>query len=66
MTTEGGKPKKAAAAAAIATYTGYCMKCKAKKTMHNGEEFMEKSRRVAKGTCPECKTKMFAFLPKKV
>ncbi|MBL7156337.1 MAG: hypothetical protein ISS87_01940 [Candidatus Pacebacteria bacterium] len=48
----------------------YCVKCKAKREMKSEEEVVIKGkggtkRRAAKGTCPECGTKMFKFLPNK-
>jgi RNase P subunit RPR2 len=42
----------------------YCMKCKTTRKMKDAQEVtMENGRRAAKGTCPECGTKMTKFLP---
>lgn len=45
-------------------FEGYCVKCRKKQAIKNG--FVEKTakgRRMAKGTCPECGTKVNRFLP---
>ena len=47
---------------------GYCVKCKAKRTMSNEEktEIRKKgggTRPAMKGTCPVCGTGMFKILP---
>jgi len=43
----------------------YCLKCK-KKVDAEGEEVKMKNGRPAfKGICPNCKTKVFKFLPSK-
>ena len=45
---------------------GYCVKCRAKKVMKDAKEVtMKNGRLAAKGTCPDCGTVMFRFLPKK-
>jgi RNase P subunit RPR2 len=44
----------------------YCVKCRGKKVMKDAKEVtMRNSRLAAKGTCPDCGTQMFKFLPKK-
>ncbi len=44
-------------------YEAYCVKCKAKREMNEGKIVTnEKGRRMAKGVCPECGTKMTKFL----
>jgi len=44
-------------------YEAYCVKCKAKREMKEGKIVTnEKGRRMAKGICPECGTKMTKFL----
>ena len=44
---------------------GYCVKCRANKVMKDAMEVpMSGGRRAAKGTCPDCGTGMFKFLPK--
>ncbi len=45
---------------------GYCVKCREKREIQ-GEQVVttEKGRRMAKGTCPKCGTKMTRFLPSK-
>lgn len=48
---------------------GYCVRCKAKTTIKDPEEVEMKTkrgaRRMIKGTCPNCGTKMCRFLGKK-
>jgi hypothetical protein len=47
----------------MAEYEAYCVKCKAKRIMQNAQVTTNaKGRRLAKGTCPECGTKMNLFL----
>lgn len=47
-------------------FEGYCVKCRKKQMVSNGrEEVSAKGRRMAKGTCPECGTKVTRFLPGK-
>lgn len=44
-------------------HEAYCMKCKTKRTMKEEQIVInEKGRRVAKGVCPVCGTKMNLFL----
>ena len=44
---------------------GYCVKCKMKREISNAEEGTTKNgRRVLKGICGSCGTKMCKFLPK--
>lgn len=46
-------------------FEGYCVKCRKKQTIKDGTvETTEKGRRMAKGVCPECGTKVNRFLPK--
>jgi DNA-directed RNA polymerase subunit RPC12/RpoP len=45
---------------ALSGQEGYCVKCKAKKTMDNAEEItMKNGRPAVQGTCPDCSTKIF-------
>jgi len=45
---------------------GYCVKCRAKKVITDAKEVtMKNGRLAAKGTCPDCGTGVFKFLPKK-
>ena len=47
----------------MSDYVAYCVKCKEKRTMKDPQVVTnEKGRRQAKGTCPECGTKMNLFL----
>ena len=47
----------------MSDYVAYCVKCKAKRTMKDAQIVTnDKGRRQAKGTCPECGTKMNLFL----
>lgn len=44
-------------------HVAYCVKCKAKRTMKDAQVVTNaKGRRMAKGLCPECGTKMNLFL----
>jgi hypothetical protein len=44
-------------------YVAYCVKCKGKRTMKDANVVTNaKGRRMAKGLCPECGTKMNLFL----
>lgn len=46
-------------------YMAYCVKCKKKVTMKNAKVVTnDKGRRMAKGVCPTCGTKVNLFLPK--
>ena len=45
--------------------TGYCVKCKGKKTMKDEQKVTMKNGRAAmKGKCPECNTGMYKILGK--
>ncbi len=45
---------------------GYCMKCKATREIKDPVEAMTKNgRKMVKGTCPECGTKMNKFISSK-
>jgi len=45
-------------------FTGYCVKCRKKQDIKDGKvETTDKGRRMAKGICPECGTKVTRFLP---
>ncbi len=47
-------------------FTGYCVKCKKKQPIKNGEiKTTANGRQMAQGTCPVCKTKVTTFLPSK-
>ncbi|MBN1685783.1 MAG: hypothetical protein JW852_03965 [Spirochaetales bacterium] len=47
----------------MSEYVAYCVKCKQKREMKNVQVTTnEKGRRQAKGTCPQCGTKMNLFL----
>jgi len=44
---------------------GYCVRCKKKVEMKNPEEVINKrGGKMAKGTCPNCSTKVNCFLKK--
>jgi len=46
-------------------FEGYCVKCKAKRSVKNGNvEVTTKGTRLVKGICPKCGTKVTRFLPK--
>ncbi|HEY1013795.1 MAG TPA: DUF5679 domain-containing protein [Herpetosiphonaceae bacterium] len=46
--------------------TGYCVSCRAKRTIVDGhEETTENGRRAVRGTCPVCGNTIFRFLPNK-
>ena len=45
-------------------YEGYCVKCRKTVTMENPKVVTTKNgRRAAKGTCPNCGTTVYRFLP---
>lgn len=44
------------------TYEGYCVKCRQKREFHGHVETTDAGRRMAKGTCPVCETKMNRIL----
>ena len=44
------------------TYEGYCVKCREKREFHGHVEETDSGRRMAKGTCPVCGTKMNRIL----
>jgi hypothetical protein len=47
----------------MSEYVAYCVKCKAKRPMKDVQVVTnEKGRRLAKGVCPNCGTKMNLFL----
>ena len=46
------------------TLTAYCVKCKGKKDITNGEDITMKNGRPAKqGLCGDCGTKVFRMMP---
>jgi hypothetical protein len=45
-------------------FEGYCVKCREKRMVADGKvEVNDKGRRMAKGVCPVCGTKITRFLP---
>ena len=46
------------------TYNGYCVKCREKRDFQGEVETTKTGRRMAKGTCPVCGTKMNRILGK--
>jgi hypothetical protein len=46
------------------TYNGYCVKCKEKRDFDGEVSVSESGRRMAKGICPVCGTKMNRILGK--
>ena len=45
--------------------TGYCVKCKAKKSISEAKEVtMKNGRKALKGKCPDCGTGMYRILGK--
>lgn len=51
--------------AIVASYEGYCVKCREKRTFDGQEVELANGRRAAQGTCPVCGTKMNRILGKK-
>ena len=46
-------------------FEGYCVKCREKRTVKDGKvETTANGRRMVKGACPVCSTKVSRFLPK--
>ncbi len=44
-------------------FEGYCVKCRQKRSIKNGTVEVKGARRMVKGTCPVCGTKVTRFLP---
>ncbi len=59
------EPQRAAPAPeAAGDIEGYCMRCRARRTMAGVRiETTETGRRAARGTCPVCGANMYKFLP---
>jgi hypothetical protein len=51
-------------AQATETYNGYCVKCREKRDFDGQVVVSDSGRRMAKGTCPVCGTKMNRILGK--
>lgn len=51
--------------ATVASYEGYCVKCREKREFDGQEVELANGRRAAQGTCPVCGTKMNRILGKK-
>jgi hypothetical protein len=50
-----------------AVHEGFCVKCKAKKTMVEPQQVdMKNGRKAIKGRCPDCNTGMYKILPKAI
>src|SRR3954453_4253619 len=49
----------------MASYEGYCVKCREKREFEGQEVEMANGRRAAQGTCPVCGTKMNRMLGNK-
>ncbi len=61
--TAEAKPAEAKPAAPAGEIEGYCVKCKASRTMQNVEMTKTKNgRTMAKGKCPVCGTTMTKFM----
>ena len=65
--SKSAKPAKKAATkkgSPMGANEGYCVKCKAKRTISNAKTVkMANGRPALKGTCPVCGTGMFKILP---
>jgi hypothetical protein len=48
----------------VATYQGYCVKCREKREFGGQEITMKNGRKAAKGTCPVCGTTVMRMLGK--
>src|SRR6267142_6808439 len=58
------RPTMAKGKAPMAADEGYCVKCKAKRKISNGQQVkMANGRPALKGVCPVCGTGMFKILP---
>jgi len=51
--------------ATVASYEGYCVKCREKRQFEGQEVELANGRRAAQGACPVCGTKMNRILGKK-
>ena len=48
----------------MASYEGYCVKCREKREFEGAEVELANGRRAAQGQCPQCGTKMNRMLGK--
>lgn len=62
----GGSPgdRGRAKEVAVATYEGYCVKCREKREFDGQVVELKNGRKAAQGTCPVCSTKMNRILGK--
>ncbi len=66
FTSQDVIPKTSAQGGMTMDFEGYCVKCRKKQKIRNGSvEKTAKGKPVAKGTCPECGTKVNRFLAAK-
>jgi hypothetical protein len=50
--------------AAMASYEGYCVKCREKRSFDGNVKELKNGSKAAQGACPVCGTKMTRMLPK--
>jgi hypothetical protein len=48
----------------VATYNGYCVKCREKRDFEGEVKELANGSKAAQGSCPVCGTKMTRMLPK--
>jgi hypothetical protein len=48
----------------MASYEGYCVKCREKRTFDGDVKELKNGSKAAQGACPVCGTKMTRMLPK--
>jgi hypothetical protein len=60
----GGSGKETRGGNVAETYNGYCVKCKEKRDFEGEVVVSDSGRRMAKGQCPVCGTKMNRILGK--
>ena len=48
----------------MATYEGYCVKCREKREFEGEETTLKNGRKAARGTCPVCGTTLMRMLGK--
>ena len=64
QTAGAGIPVRRTKGTTVATYEGYCVKCREKREFDGQVVEMANGRKAAQGTCPVCGTKMNRMLGK--
>jgi hypothetical protein len=59
-----GPPAKRRKESSVASYEGYCVKCREKRSFDGEIKDLKNGSKAAQGACPVCGTKMTRMLPK--